>query len=94
MNFYNTHFRNRYAELDDSQGKIVEMLFLDVIRKTRHMKGVRDRFWTQAHITGQGGHSFGSKGGIFYSTNNDSSVMKFKMALRQVIRWVLPFWKL
>lgn len=93
MDFYNKYFRNSYVELDDSKGKNVEMLFLDVIRKTRHMEGVHDRFWTQAHITGQGGHSFGKKGGIFYSTNYNSPIMKFKMGLRQLLRWVIPFWK-
>lgn len=93
LSFYNQNFRGRYSELNDFEGKSVESLFLQVIRENRGKHGVHDRFWTQAYITGCGGHTLGNKKGLFYSTDYDSSVMKFKMGLRQVLRWLLPFWK-
>ena len=47
-------------------GVCVEQYFLDVIRKTKHLPGVKCRFRTQAHITGTGGHSLG-KGWAFFT---------------------------
>ena len=93
VSFYNEHLRGRFIELNDFEGRNVESLFLKIIRENRGKQGVRDRFWTQAYITGSGGHTLGKNGGFFYSTDYDSATMKFKMGLRQLFRWLLPFWR-
>ena len=49
-------------------------------------------FYTQAHLTGAGGHSLGKGAAFFYSTDNDSAVMRFKRGVRQLLRWVMPWW--
>ncbi len=41
---------------------------------------------------GAGGHSLGKGAAFFYSTDNDSAVMRFKRGVRQLLRWVLPWW--
>ena len=66
---------------------------LDVFRKTRGIPGCRDRFKTQARISGKGGHNLGKGWSFFYSTDNDSLALKIKCGLRQVLRWVMPWWK-
>lgn len=89
--FWNQHFRGRYAEMCDYEGRIVENLILDVIRKTKHEHGVHCRYRTQARFTGSGGHSLGSGSSFFHSTDNDSLVVKTKLGIRQLIRWILPW---
>lgn len=93
ISFYNKYFKGMYKTLNDYEGRNVESFFLNVIRNTKNMEGVHTRFKTQAYITGAGGHSLGNKSGFFYSTDYDSPIMKFKMGLRQILRWTLPFWK-
>lgn len=89
--FWNQHFRGRYAEMNDYDGCIVENLILDVIRKTKHEQGVHCRYRTQARFTGCGGHSLGNGSSFFHSTDNESLVVKTKLGIRQLIRWVLPW---
>jgi len=89
--FWNQHFRGRYADMYDYDGRIVENLILDVIRQTKHEQGVHCRYRTQARFTGSGGHSLGSGSSFFHSTDNDSLVVKMKLNIRQLIRWALPW---
>lgn len=89
--FWNQHFRGRYVEMNDYEGRIVENLILEVIRQTKHEQGVHCRYRTQAKFTGCGGHSLGSGSSFFHSTDNDSIVVKTKLGLRQIIRWALPW---
>lgn len=89
--FWDQHFRGRYVDMNDYDGRIVENLILDVIRKTKHEHGVHCRYRTQARFTGSGGHSLGSGSSFFHSTDNDSLIVKTKLGIRQLIRWVLPW---
>lgn len=93
LDFYDKYLRGKYKELDDSEGKIVENLFLRVIRETKHCPGVYCRFRTQAHLTGAGAHSIGKGFSFFYSTDNDSCSQKCKRCIRQMLRWIMPWWK-
>ena len=92
MAFYDEFVRGRYKELNDFEGRSVEWFFLRLIREHKHEAGVRGRFRTQAHLTGTGGHSLGKGAAFFYSTDNDSAVMRFKRGVRQLLRWVMPWW--
>lgn len=92
VDFYNKNFKGKYKDLCDYEGKLVENLFLQVIRENKHNKDVHYRFRTQAHLTGSGGHSLGKGLSFFYSTNNDSVSQKCKRAIRQLLRWIIPWW--
>ena len=95
VEFFETMMWPRYNELNDYPPHIclAEDLMLDVCRKTRGVHGCRDRFRTQARISGKGGHNLGKGWSFFYSTDNDSLALKVKCGLRQVLRWVVPWWK-
>lgn len=95
VEFFESMMWPRYDELNDYPPHIclAEDLMLDVCRKTRGMAGCRDRFRTQARISGRGGHNLGKGWSFFYSTDNDSFALKIKCGLRQVLRWVMPWWK-
>lgn len=95
VEFFETMMWPRYNELNDYPPNIclAEDLMLDVCRKTRGVPGCRDRFRTQARISGKGGHNLGKGWSFFYSTDNDSLALKVKCGLRQVLRWVMPWWK-
>lgn len=95
VEFFETMMWPRYNELNDYPPHIclAEDLMLDVCRKTRGVHGCRDRFRTQARISGKGGHNLGKGWSFFYSTDNDSLSLKIKCGLRQVLRWVVPWWK-
>lgn len=95
VEFFETMMWPRYNELNDYPPSIclAEDLMLDVCRRTRGVPGCRDRFRTQARISGKGGHNLGKGWSFFYSTDNDSLVLKIKCGLRQVLRWVMPWWK-
>lgn len=72
---------------------LAEDAMLAVCRETRGQSGCKDRFRTQARISGRGGHNLGKGLSFFYSTDNDSIALRFKCGLRQVLRLVLPFWR-
>lgn len=95
VDFYLEMMAPRYHELNDYTDPpvLAEDLMLDVCRKSRGRQGCKDRFRTQARISGRGGHDLGKGSSFFYSTDNDSLALRTKCAIRQVIRWVLPFWK-
>lgn len=93
--FFEQYMAPRYNELCDygEEPMLAEDLMLDVCRKTRGQKGCRDRFRAQARISGKGGHDLGKGASFFYSTDNDSFALRFKCGLRQLIRWLMPFWR-
>lgn len=93
--FYLRMLAPRYTELNDYSRPpyLAEDLMLDVCRRSRGMEGCRDRFRTQARVSGRGAHDLGRGPGFFYSTDNDSFALRFKCALRQLLRWVLPGWR-
>lgn len=80
---------NDYGE----QPFLAEDAMLMVCRETRGEKGCRDRFRTQARISGRGGHDLGKGLSFFYSTDNDSIALRLKCSLRQLLRYILPFWR-
>ncbi len=84
-----------YAMLNDYTNPpfLAEDLMLRVCRRARVIEGARDRFRTQARISGRGGHALGQGVGFFYSTDNDSLALRVKCALRQVLRWTIPGWR-
>lgn len=91
VEFWEKHFQGHYVDMYDYDGRIVENLILEVIRKTKHEQGVHGRYRTQARFTGSGGHSLGSGSSFFHSTDNDSLAVKTKLGIRQLIRWTLPW---
>lgn len=93
--FFQKMMAPRINELNDfgDQAFLAEDLMLDVCRKTRKETGCHDRFRTQARISGKGGHDLGKGWSFFYSTDNDSVALKIKCGLRQVLRWLIPGWK-
>lgn len=84
-----------YDQLCDFGPKtyLAEDLMLQVCRRARTMPQCHDRFKTQARISGHGGHKLGSGPSFFYSTNNDSLPLRIKCALRQMLRWTMPWWR-
>lgn len=72
---------------------LAEDVMLLVCRETRGLPGCRDRFRTQARISGRGGHNLGKGLSFFYSTDNDSLALRVKCGLRQLLRWVMPWWR-
>ncbi len=92
LDFWDKHFRGKYAELNDFTGPLIEDFFLSVMREVKGQSGVTCRYRTQAQFSGNGGHSLGEGSAFFYSTDNDSTIMKFKRGLRQMIRWTMPWW--
>lgn len=95
VEFFETMMWPRYDELNDYPPHVclAEDLMLDVCRKTRGIVGCRDRFRTQARISGRGGHNLGKGWSFFYSTDNDSLALKTKCFLRQMLRWCMPWWR-
>ncbi len=92
LDFWNEHMRGRYVELNDFTGLLIEDFFLKIMREVKKQRGVHCRFRTQAYFAGNGGHSLGTGPAFFYSTNNDSVLMKLKRGLQQLLRWCLPWW--
>ena len=72
---------------------LAEDVMLQVCRETRGWSGCKDRFRTQARISGLGGHNLGKGASFFYSTDNDSFALRFKCGIRQLLRWVMPWWR-
>lgn len=72
---------------------LAEDAMLEVCRENRGKQGCKDRFKTQARISGRGGHDLGKGLSFFYSTDNDSFALRFKCGLRQMLRYLLPFWR-
>jgi len=76
-----------------NQPYLAEDAMLEVCRRSRSMKDCRDRFRTQARLSGRGAHHLGQGIGFFYSTDNDSLALRFKSSVRQWLRWLMPWWR-
>lgn len=72
---------------------IAEDLMFGVCRRSRQLPHCYDRFRTQARLSGKGGHDLGQGSSFFHSTDNDSVALRAKCAIRQALRYVLPWWK-
>jgi len=88
--FYRRNFHGRYAELDDSAGKLVEGLFFQVARDQGRIEPVIRRFRTEPEYSGKAGHVQIS----IIGTNNYSGWMaRSKRRIRQIARRICPwFW--
>lgn len=90
LDFWNKNMRGMYKFLDD-KGWSIESFFLYLVRKVKHQKGVYIRFKTQPRIKGYGG--FTPVKGVFTGNNHYNSFgNKVKDIIRQVLRYVVPFW--
>ena len=88
--FYRKYFYGKYVNMNDSVGLIVERLFFETIQEECiHEKCIR-RFRTEPEYSGHGNH-FPAR---FIGTNNYGGLFaKTKRRIRQVGRWVVPwFW--
>lgn len=92
LEFWKKYFEDCYNLLNDFDGKNIEGYLLQVKRKTVGRKDVIWRLRTQPHFSGKGAHSLGNGWAFFYSTNQDSAILGFKRGLRQLIRWIMPWW--
>lgn len=92
LEFWDKYLRGNYVKLNDFTGPLIEDYFLEIMREVKGQPGVTCRYRTQAQFSGNGGHSLGNGSAFFYSTDNDSAIMKFKRGLRQLIRWRFPWW--
>lgn len=95
VEFFEKEMYPHYDKLNDYEPRIflAEDLMLEICRKARGIKGCRDRFHTQARISGRGAHNLGKGWNFFYSTDNDSFALKTKCFLRQLLRWLCPWWR-
>ena len=93
--FFESMMWPRVNELNDYEPNIclAEDLMLDVCRQSRAKEGCSDRFRTQARISGKGGHNLGRGWSFFYSTDNDSFALRVKCFIRQMLRWLMPWWR-
>jgi hypothetical protein len=54
--FYDRYFRGKYAEMDDSRGKLIEDLIYDVVKQTLGRERVIGRFRDEPAFSGLAGH--------------------------------------
>ena len=88
--FYKRHFYGKYTALNDSEGRLVEGLFFDVIKQHRDNETIVSRFKVEPEPSGQAGHRQIS----IIGTNDYSGwLAKSKRRIRQIGRWLFPwFW--
>lgn len=88
--FYRRNFYGRYAELDDSAGKLIESLFFQVSKERSQFEPIIRRFRTEPEYSGKAGHVQIS----IIGTNNYSGLMaRSKRSIRRIARKVCPwFW--
>ncbi|NLG15398.1 MAG: hypothetical protein GX561_14495 [Lentisphaerae bacterium] len=92
VEFYRRHFYGHYVELDDSRDLLIEGFFFRVAKvesESGRSRVVR-RFRTEPEYSGKGGHVQISLIGV---NDNSGWVATLKRRIRQVGRWVVPwFW--
>ena len=90
LDFYQRHFHGRCAELDDSQNKLIEFMFFETARKAAQTETVVRRFKTEPEYAGKAGHV---QTALLQVNNYSGAVAKAKRRIRQVGRWLAPwFW--
>ena len=90
LDFWDKNMRGMYQFLDD-KGWSVESFFLELVRKVKQQQGVYIRFKTQPRINGYGGFT-PAKGILTGSNHYNSFGNTVKDNIRQVLRWVAPYW--
>ena len=95
VDFFQTRMSPHLDSMNDFSNPpfLAEDAMLVVCRENRGRMCCKDRFRTQARISGKGGHDLGQGLSFFYSTDNDSFALRTKCWLRQLLRWVLPWWR-
>ena len=90
LDFYNRHFRGRAAELDDSQNRLIEFMFFETARQAARECPVVRRFRTEPEYAGKAGHV---QTALLQVNDYSGLVAKTKRRLRQLARWLTPwFW--
>ena len=88
--FYNEFIGNRYTELNDYKGLLLEGLMYDVVKPMIHRSDVICRFKKEPHFGGLEGSNVAA---LSFSKNQDSLKGKLKRFLGNVIRLFFPrFW--
>jgi len=95
VDFFEQHMFPKLDKLCDygPDAYLAEDAMLEVCREFRGKEGCFDRFRLQARISGKGGHALGKGLSFFYSTDNDSWALRIKSGLRQLLRYIAPFWR-
>ena len=90
LSFYNEFIGNRYTELNDYKGLLLEGLMYDVVKPMIHRSDVICRFKKEPHFGGLEGSNVAA---LSFSKNQDSLKGKLKRFLGNVIRLFFPrFW--
>ena len=90
LSFYNEFIGNRYTELNDYKGSLLEGLMYDVVKPMIHRSDVICRFKKEPHFGGLEGSNVAA---LSFSKNQDSLKGKLKRFLGNVIRLFFPrFW--
>lgn len=92
IDFWNSHFKDCYNQLNDYEGRSIEWFLLNLKRKTNGQHGIIWRLRTQPHFGGKGAHYIGKGIAFFHSTDNNSPALTLKRYVRQLCRWLLPWW--
>ena len=90
LSFYNEFIGNRYTELNDYKGLLLEGLMYDVVKPMIHRSDVICRFKKEPHFGGLEGSNVAA---LSFSKNQESLKGKLKRFLGNVIRLFFPrFW--
>ena len=90
LEFYRRHFLGRASELDDSQNRLIEFMFFETARKAVSGCSVIRRFKTEPEYAGKAGHI---QTALLQVNNYSGFVAKVKRRIRQLGRWIAPwFW--
>lgn len=88
VDFYQKNIGNRYAELNDFEGRLAESLFFDVVKSNIGNPNIVCRFKREPHCGGIEGSNINA---ISFSKNQDSVKGKIKRYTGNFIRKALPF---
>lgn len=90
LKFYQKYFYDCCAELDDSQNKLIEFMFFETAREVAKTETVVRRFRTEPEYAGKAGHV---QTALLQVNDYSGTVAKAKRRIRQVGRWLVPwFW--
>lgn len=90
LSFYNEFIGNRYVELNDYKGLLLEGLMYEIVKSLIHRSDVICRFKKEPHFGGLEGSNVAA---LSFSKNQDSLKGKLKRFLGNIIRLFFPrFW--
>ena len=90
LKFYRKHFFGRASELNDSKNCLIEFMFFETAKKAVKEHKVIRRFRTEPEYAGKAGHV---QTALLQVNNYSGFVAKTKRRIRQLGRWIVPwFW--